>query len=763
MSTKRSEDCPRAAAPTALGVAYPGSAPGAEDVLLQMPYLQGDGSTDAYGVQSSPADAPQFENIPMSFADPVDFSMYLSDENAVGGSVAASSGLNSAGSAAESEWSLFSGNLPENKMVTTSQDKEVMTRLQNGTLFQYSTLELEPASWRAQELICSVVSQLLVSESNLASDNASIFSDLPMLPDAMTLCEILALYFEKIPCIISIIHEAFFYKLASQPPAPPPPFPFPSTTSPPGINAALLFSMFACAARFHPMFLDKRADVEKIFYERARRLTLRMLDKPDMNTLKTLCHLTLFGVENSLWTASYTWLGASVTLARFLGLYKDAAAIAFGGSDAQTEELIGGLSPQQIATEECRRIWWWIRNYDASGSAASKRPQMISDSEYEVSLLLPCPDSLFYATRYGCYPESPAIPRTETLNEFFDARGSVKQMQSMIGPNGYVAALATLFNRVTTYRQQCNNRNILPFAPVSPGDDVDELVQQFSVHERELDTWYKRLPEWVKVLDSGLKNPKDPLVAGGLCWNEQWVRETYEWCIALVIWHASAATLHGPEYNMMAIGNQIVTGAAGAAKASHIAQDFLSAARLDEVLRIWQDSSSFGIALEHASRASGVIEQMVYNVAPNKRRDTPFFGYCVCQLGLVNLIAARQLTLLRAFQPSVQDDPNSLSSTLKHRASMSIHILDHQSKRFTASKSGMDLLHKVMTEIAGGDITMKVLDELARKGAAGAEGSGGFKEVLVRKAMSESVKKVMEEPSICAGTMAMGGHKFGGR
>ncbi|KAJ3144879.1 hypothetical protein HDU89_007682 [Geranomyces variabilis] len=624
---------------------------------------------------------------------------------------------------------------------------------------QRGELELERGTWQAQEQISAVISQLSLPIELLAPGQNVSFEGLPPLPDSFILAEILGLYFEKIPCILSVIHEATFYKLASQPPVAPPPSPYPGTRTSAGLNAGLLFSMLACAARFHPRFRDTRGEVEQIFYQRARRLTLDRLDAPDMNVLKTMLHLTLFCVENSLWIASYMWLGSGVSLARFLGLYRELAMV--GNVDPRMEDVVGGLGSQHIAAEECRRIWWWLRNYDASGASASKRPQMIHDAEYESHLLLPCPESLFSATRYGMTPPTTSIPRTQTLKEFYAPTTPAEQVQTWIGPNGYIAALTALFNRVTTYRAECNSVNILPFATIPSGANADELVRKFAAHERDLDIWYQKLPPWVKVLDSGIRDPQDPLVGGGLCWDDQWVPETYDWSIALTIWHCSAATLHGPDYNMMSMGRQIVTGRDAVTPSktpAHVTADFMSAARLDEVLIAWQGSMSFGIALEHASRASAVLEEMATRVPPNKRRDTPFFGYCVCQLGLINLIAARQVALLRA---AGQEHPNSLTAMLKHRAATSMHILDHQSKWFTASKSGMDLLHKVMTEVAGGDLSLKFLDDLARRGAAGSEGSGGFKEVLVRKAMGQTVKAGMQEPGLCAGTMAMGGHLFG--
>lgn len=504
----------------------------------------------------------------------------------------------------------------------------------------------EPATYAAQPHTNRIVSQLCTHEFNHASlpRPLSVFDDLPPLPDAFILNEILSIYFEKLPPIIAIIHEAAFYKSASLPPPTADSFANmrpPYHHNPPvlGLSPVLLYSMLACAARYHPAFEGQTDAVKQIFYERGKRLMLHQLEKPELNVLKALLHLTLFGVEHSLWLGAYMWLGSSVAMCRFLGLYKEMPAIA--GGDANKEELVGGLAPQQIMAEESRRIFWWTRNYDASGSSASKRPQMISDAEYASTLLLPCPDSLFYATRYGLQPTSPTIPRTQTLDEFYSDVFGAELAHSSIGPNGYIHALTALFNRVTRFRQQCNNVNILPFSPGTDAD-VHGLLEEFARHQSELDMWFNKLPQWVKVLNSGEKDPRDPIVGRGMCWEEQWMRETYEWCIALVIYHATVATLHGPDYNMMTMGSQIAgslqslipQGAGGPSfrPPPHIAAGFMTAARLDEVLTLWQNSQSFGKAIEHGAVGSRLLEEMAARVEKKRRRDTPFFGYCVCQL-----------------------------------------------------------------------------------------------------------------------------------
>ncbi|KNC98179.1 uncharacterized protein SPPG_06583 [Spizellomyces punctatus DAOM BR117] len=631
----------------------------------------------------------------------------------------------------------------------------------------YDKVQLDASTLAAQSNILQVINQFCahVLDNAFLPRPLSAFDDLPPLPDAYVLNEILCIYFEKLPPTIAIIHEDAFYKSASLPPnQDTTPMRPPYHHNPPrlGLSPVLLYSMMACAARYHPQYEGNSDIVRQVFYERGKRLMLENLGKPDLNLLKALLHLTLFGVEHSLWMEAYMWLGNSVAMGRFLGLYKEIPVIPMGpggnGGIGAEEDLIGGLSLQQITAEESRRCWWWMRNYDASGSAASKRPQMISDAEYASTLLLPCPDSLFYATRYGLKPDTPVIPRTQTLDEFYSELFSADLTHSSIGPNGYIAALTALFNRVTRFRQQCNNDNILPFCP-GPGTHT-QLLRELERHQAELDMWYGKLPQWVQVLNSGVRDPNDPIVGGGMCWEEQWVRETYEWGIALVIWHATVATLHGPDYNMMTMGSQIVgslQSMAGTQRPpSHITAGFMTAARLDEVLAAWQNSPSFGKAIEHAAVGSRLLEEMAARVEAKKRRDTPFFGYCVCQLGLLNLIAARQLALM---QRTANPD-ETVASVLKHRATSSISILYHQSQVFSASKTGMQLLERVMTEIAGGEVTMRVMGELAREGRSGTE-DAAVKEMLVRKAMGQTAQKVLEEPGQCAGTMGMGGQKFG--
>ncbi|KAJ3296408.1 hypothetical protein HK104_001636 [Borealophlyctis nickersoniae] len=250
--------------------------------------------------------------------------------------------------------------------------------------------------------------------------------------------------------------------------------------------------------------------------------------------------------------------------------------------DAPEPDKVGGLTVQQIEAEEGRR----------SGSAASKRPQMISDTEFVSTLNLPTPDALSYVTRFGLPPAADVtnntgtLPLTLNLNDFLSRTSSKPHAQATLGPNGYLCVLIALFNRVTQFRQE-----------------------------------------------SGSGRPED--VSSALYWSEGSARETYEWGMDVVIVHATAATLHGPEYNMMTIGNQI----------------------------------------------AGTL----------------------CSFG-----------------------------------------------------GGGQEAAWVMTEVAGGEVTMALLSGMKRQGRGVGKESEGVAEELVRKSMGKGVEEVLEEPGKCAGTMVMG-------
>ena len=67
---------------------------------------------------------------------------------------------------------------------------------------------------------------------------------------------------------------------------------------------------------------------------------------------------------------------------------------------------------------------------------------------------------------------------------------------------------------------------------------------------------------------------------------------------------------------------------------------------------------------------------------------------------MINLIAARQLALTN--QPS-------LSLHLRHRASLSMDVLESHAQVFTANETGRRLLERFLLEIQSGEYTMSML------------------------------------------------------
>ncbi|KAJ3046268.1 hypothetical protein HDV00_000081 [Rhizophlyctis rosea] len=696
-------------------------------------------------------------------------------------------------------------------------EREISSKLATGGVC------LDPVSMAAAPAVAAVVQQFLNYQNSPPPRPLSLFDDLPPLPEDYVIANLLHLYFEKMSPTISIVHELAFYRSASKPvPDDPttsmrPPYMYQTPKT--GLSPVLLYSMLACAARHHPTYKNDTNLITRMFYERARRLMLPLLEKPTLSHLKALIHLTLFSLEQSLWMASYMWLGNSVTMLRFLGYFKESPP-SLAPHNSDSDEKLNGLTVQQIENEEARRCWWWVRSHDASGAAASKRPPMINDEEFATTLLLPCPDSQFYATRFGAPADydvtngAGVVPRTQTLDEFMSPMSSSAHAHATIGPNGYLCALVSLFNRVTAFRQHCAKLNILPFAPARGDEDVGEVVtKEYKSVESELKMWYDKLPEWVKVLDRSAGGSEgdarevagDAVVGTGLCWQDQWIRETYEWGMNLVIWHATQATLQGPDYNMMTMGSQIASNlrslggkgdAPGPKRAAppHITAAFMSTSRLEEVLTEWQNSDSFNKALDHAAKGAKMLEEMSKRVPLEKRRDTPFFGYCVCQLGLLNLIAARQLSIkalpssttlithtttttttmtATAAEPKAQRTTTTQKQqvTIQQITPQNLHtltipsleILKTQSNLFSASATGLKLLEKVMTEIAGGEITMKILEGMRKQGRGVGKNSERVAAELVRRGTGEGVGEGLDRPGECAGTMVMGGTGHAGR
>jgi hypothetical protein len=51
--------------------------------------------------------------------------------------------------------------------------------------------------------------------------------------------------------------------------------------------------------------------------------------------------------------------------------------------------------------------------------------------------------------------------------------------------------------------------------------------------------------------------------------------------------------------------------------------------KLDSVLQVWQHSDSFSLALEHAEKGTKLMQLLNCSV---NTRETPFFGFCCCQI-----------------------------------------------------------------------------------------------------------------------------------
>jgi hypothetical protein len=227
----------------------------------------------------------------------------------------------------------------------------------------------------------------------------------------------------------------------------------------------------------------------------------------------------------------------------------------------------------------------------------------------------------------------------------------------------------------------------------------------------------------------------------------------------LVIYHATFVALHGPENNLMTIGNQIANQGQSSAPppgfskliGSQLPPTFLrstfTTAQLDEFLNAWTASPSFTISVEHAGGGTRILEVMSKKLSPESRRDTPFLGFCVCQLGLLNLIAARQLALL---------DRNCSPVELKILAQVAIGILAGHSNVFSASNSGRKLLEKIMIEISGGEMTMDKLSDMWSKDPQSVgyrEGGDEMMSSLIRANTSKTIGVILDEPGMCAGTM----------
>jgi hypothetical protein len=168
-----------------------------------------------------------------------------------------------------------------------------------------------------------------------------------------------------------------------------------------------------------------------------------------------------------------------------------------------------------IVEEENRRLFWYVRESDISGSAASKRVHFIQLEEY-VDLQLPVPDPLFYSTS--------KYPGTISIRQFMNPSVVVDGL----GVNAFMMVLESIYARITTFRRNSESLDMKIF-DISHGG---ELVQEYQRIRQDLALFYHRLPVFVHHLGSATS----PL---GQSMQEK------EWIMLRIIYHSTFASLHG--------------------------------------------------------------------------------------------------------------------------------------------------------------------------------------------------------------------------
>ncbi|RKO88659.1 hypothetical protein BDK51DRAFT_47917 [Blyttiomyces helicus] len=624
-----------------------------------------------------------------------------------------------------------------------------------------------------------------VIESLHAAGNQDTLIDTPktalqQLPSWQVLADLLETYFQSLTFMIDVVHEEAF-SLTQQ--LPPKRRFLQGQSSPMHIFPALVLSMLALSARNHALNAAE-PHVAIALYDRAKRFALSVIDTPSLLLLQALLHMTLFCIQQSDWSAAYVWLGNAVTGARALKIVEGKRGLRDGCWDWVE---VAGMKLGDI------RVVRGPRMVLLSSSAGSLRFHMIDDKEICSMLLLPTPNSVFYASRQN----SPPMPLTRTmvLNDFLSAVPTALA-SNLTGVNGFLCAIATLFDRVTRFRHDCERRGVLPFLVDAASGQGSNLGARMLEIEGDCERWFERLPEHVRCLDRGPDADEFGLQAWSR-WLPKVMDATYDWGVDLLIYHATMVTLHGerkggscalfgicnlvqgfketgPSYNLMVIAKQLApcSGPFGSADPA-ITEEILNSSALDELLTAWQTSKSFLVALDHADRGITILEEMNAYVSPERRRDTPFFGYSLCQLGLVMLLGARQSTLADAYVPLPSPPARSATipqherlhhlpllsrsattNTLHSRAAIIAAALGDQGHRFAGSRTGEKLLRNMMAEIAGGEMTLGILADLQRKGI-GIDAAAGqaVASQLVRRAMGRSTEDVFESPGLCAGSM----------
>ncbi|RKO92068.1 hypothetical protein BDK51DRAFT_41112 [Blyttiomyces helicus] len=326
---------------------------------------------------------------------------------------------------------------------------------------------------------------------------------------------------------------------------------------------------------------------------------------------------------------------------------------------------------------------------------------MITDVEYSPTLPLPAPRSTFYAARKG--QTIMGMPLLPTLDEFNSSAPTPP-----IGANGYLCALAQLLDRATRFRADCEERRVSPFGEAgAPGGCAGEI-------EADGWRWFNRLPEKARRIGSV---DGEGAELQGWMWNPQWIEETYDWGINMVVFHATMALLHGeigpdlgPSSNLLKLANELISHPGAS---PHPRPDPTLTVAPDALLFSWYTSQSFNTALSHTRRGISVLSEMTARVPPTNRRDTPFYGFAVRVLGLVELFAAREIMLA-----------GGGATAQEHllRVAVPVAALGSQRALFGASRLGERLLQDLFTEIAGWEMTPAFVDGMRERGGQALDG-----------------------------------------
>jgi hypothetical protein len=219
---------------------------------------------------------------------------------------------------------------------------------------------------------------------------------------------------------------------------------------------------------------------------------------------------------------------------------------------------------------------------------------------------------------------------------------------------------------------------------------------------------------------------------------------------------------------MMGLGQDIVKGIGTGREVAtkeipeELKRFVRDSAHLDSILSSWEVSDGFGVALEHAERGTELMNLMknqneIYQFSS---RDSPFIGYCYCQIvkdliiqGLVNLIAVRQLALLKMRNPDSNAD--QFCQSYRQKAQVVMNLLESHSKSFSASGTGKGLLESIIAEIGGGQYAMKVL-QVAQNSTnpyiKAQKISDRMVQTIIKQGMGKTTGDILNEPGKCAGT-----------